>query len=263
MKQKYPIELTSLRALMVSLVSFLFGLFLSWLSLSLPAGNVLLTQILKDIGSLLIVSPIFMTVWDLYLKRSFALEIFSIAKLSEDIMNSKLKEIVFDPKDVDWDSIFMRSKRMEIVFAYGKTWRGNNERILKEFVIQDKSITVFLPDPNTPQILEELGKRFQKTSGEIKIRIEEAIRDFVNFQDCAKDKSTVKIMLIPICPVFSLYKFDQEAILAFYSHSQKVSLPHFIAESGGDFYSFCDAQVKVLNLMAKPYTKDPPELPKV
>lgn len=249
MDRKYKNTLTTSRTLVVGLIFLALGLVLYIVTIRLsPEDSPSLWLILfRELASLMVLSIPLLLIWELFLKRSFAEELLALIHTSDDILHSKLLQICFDPQEIDWKQLFLEASDIDILLSYGTSWRGNNERLLMDYLSSESklsgTIRVILPDYHDETILKELSRRFEKTPDGIQERIRSAISDFTEADRRRAKGPRIQIWALRICPVFTCFRFDNLLILSLYSHKGKKEVPHFIVQKGGKLFSFAAEQI--------------------
>lgn len=185
-----------------------------------------------QVGGLLVATGLITLTWELVGKRAFTAELMSKTQLREDIVRSGVQRVTDQYlQDVEWDELFASSRRLDIVVAYASTWRNANRRRLEELVSKSGGgLRVFLPDPDDPETMSVLAKRFDMTPIALEAKIEEAIEDFKGLGA----KGNVEVYVRSGDALFSCYQFDHRSVMTLYSHSQerRGSVPTFLVGDG-------------------------------
>ena len=116
---------------------------------------------------------------------------------------------------------------------------------LKAFLAREETaLEVFLPDLENHELMFSLGKHFDD-GPQIPGLITDAYRYFARLaRDYGKP---AEIWLYGTYPTFSFYRFDERAILAFYSNTAaKKDLPAFEVATGSALGRFVDADIEDL-----------------
>jgi hypothetical protein len=189
-------------------------------------------------------------IWDLFIRRDFLQEILEKAKISTDINFWGIEKITDSfHEEIDWKSLIQNSNKIDIFFAYGRTWRGAHEIDLRQAAEnKDVRFRVVLPDPDNHQIVSELARRFVLTPEEVKRRIEEAATFFKTLNRKQNEAgAAIEIWYLPESPVFSFYRFDSTTILALYRHKkERGSVPTIVCKKGGSLYEFIKQEFDVM-----------------
>lgn len=151
---------------------------------------------------------------------------------------------------IDWSSYFQAAREIDVFVGYAKTWRRSvGTHILAAARRGDFArLRVFLPDPNNREVLQELARRFNDGSGvstdEIASRINEAVQDFKKWFAGSLDKLSIHFHAIPL--MYSAYRFDDRAIIAFYKHrsARELAIPVVFFKRGGELFQFLEKEVE-------------------
>lgn len=198
--------------------------------------------VIRDVGSLLLVTVAITLLWELWAKRAFLDEVLAKVQLAQEIKLAGLVRVTdVWHRDIDWPSLFRNVNKLDIFFAYGHTWRSNNDTQLKKLAAKKEArIRVVLPDPQDKQTVSELARRFNQTPEQLRRSIREAEKYFRDL-GCisAGSGAQINIWCLPAAPLFAFYRFDRIAVLTLYSHSrQRTPVPTFVVEMGGTLYDY-------------------------
>jgi len=207
---------------------------------------------MQQLGALVFVTSTITLFWELLAKRSFLSEILVKTQVSRDVALAGLLKITNRfHDDIDWRGYIEKSNKIDIFFAYGRTWRGAHEEQLKiALKNNDARVRIVLPDPDDSSTISELSRRFRITQEDLKGRIKESVNYFKELKIIAdRDGGTVGLWFLPECPVFSFYRLNHIGILALYKHeSGRGNVPTLVFEQGGTLYDFMrqefDAMIK-------------------
>jgi len=263
-EQKLFSERVTLRVIIAALIFIIIGFLLIWGM----AGNTwtgkwrTLQVLLEQLGGLLFVTGAITLSWELAVKRAFLAEILVKTQVSRDIALAGLLKITNRfHDDIDWRGYIEKSNKIDIFFAYGRTWRGTHEEHLKTALKNNQArIRIVLPDPNDGATVSELARRFSIDRPEdLKGRIEESVIFFKELNNIAENEDgSVELWFLPECPVFSFYRFNQFGILATYKHQRgRGNVPTFVFEQGGTLYDFMRQEFEAMikdNGLAKKVT---------
>lgn len=241
---------TTLATLLMALIWLFLGVGL----LVLPHLQQVLSRpwieaLLSNVGALFIVSGALQLFWRLIEKRTFLAELLDKIGIAGDVVQAGITGVPEDfNHDINWNELFDDVRELDIFFAYGRTWRGNNERYLR-LVAQDKRavVRVVVPDPQDRLVIDTLATKFRKSAGQVQAEITDAIQFFHGIfeSDTARAKYTLCLLKQP--PVFSAYRFDGRAIIAFYKHRHgRGGVPSLIVKKGGSIFSFISHELDAL-----------------
>jgi hypothetical protein len=230
----------------------------TWIAalLSLIVGGVLLllseqltgrwyTGLLGDFGSLVVVSVGLILVFEHWQREAFVADLLKSARVAEQLERSGISGF-FDSfhEGVDWDDIFKRSSKLDIVFAYGSTWRNTHALRLERLLAKDDGrVRVVLPRSASSPIIAELAMRFGLTELELQRRIQEA-RDY--FGGLAQRfPGKVEAFEVSRSLTYSAYCFDTDALLVLYNLREgRHAVPTFVCRRGGALYEFLRIEFK-------------------
>ncbi|HEX6615303.1 MAG TPA: hypothetical protein VF046_03290 [Gemmatimonadales bacterium] len=125
-----------------------------------------------------------------------------------------------------FEELIGAATRMELYFIHSRRWRENHDAPIKAFLAREgTALEVFLPDLESHELMYSLGRHFE--DGDlIPALVADAYRYFARLsRDYGKP---VPVWLFSRYPTFSFYRFDERAVLAFYSNTTaKKELPAF------------------------------------
>lgn len=258
-------ERTNLRTVITALIVLVIGLVLlmaanewSWLR----NNHAYAIPFVREISALLIVTVVATLIWELYAKRAFVQELINEARpafakvieqtqVAQDLRGAGLKVFTTDFwNNVDWPMLFKDSNTLDMFFAYARSWVGARSQELQELARRPRArIRVVIPNPENPELMAELARRFAKTPEAVRRDILDTINDlmamFVEpFKHSPLSAPDFSLFLSPSAPVFTFYKFDRMAVLALYKHRiGKGGIPVFVAERGGKLYEFLSEEM--------------------
>lgn len=263
-KVKLLIERVNLRTILVALVIVVLGVILLYLSnQDFWTGYEAWQVVVRDIGGLLIVTVAITLLWELWAKRAFLDEVLVKVRMADEVKLAGLVRVTDSfHRGIDWDPLFHSVNKLDIFFAYGRTWRSTHTEELREVAARKGArIRIVLPDPDDVQTVSELARRFNSTPEKIKQLIKEAETDFRNLRHIsAGNGAQIGIWFLPATPQFSFYRFDHIAIFALYSHSrERVPIPTFVVEMGGTLYDYIRKEFEAMirpGGLARPVTSE-------
>lgn len=239
----------TLQTMIVSLVTFGAGF-----AMLIVAGTVDwfkvhpgLQAVLNNLGSALIISLGLAVLWELFGRRAFTREIMETARLGTDIEAAGLLRIGANYlKDPDWEDLFERVQKLDVFFAYGRTWRNTNHSLLEKLAArQDARIRVFLPDPDDSETVRVLADRFGMETNVLSTIIREAHDDFSGLRK--PGGAEIQVNYRKGDSLFSCYRFDRVAVVTLYSHRrERTQVPTLICREGGTLYEFVRSEFKAL-----------------
>ena len=184
-------------------------------------------------------------VWQVFLERTFADEIFAKARMSENIKISGISEINDNFKKIEWADLLDSARYIDLFFIWAQTWTNTYRDELKSVSKKkDVKIRLILPDPNNEQTLKSLMDRMKLFDSEyIKTKILETKR---TYEEIFNENAHLEIWLIKKPLLFSIYRFDNKIIFALSSHrTDKPSVPTFKFREG-PIYKFLHDEISFL-----------------
>jgi hypothetical protein len=174
-------KLTTRAAAITGGVFVVGGMLLLWWSgTSHWKTNVQMQALLAQAGGLLLATGLLAVAWDLFGRRALAEEVLAKAGLSADVVRAGVVRITNQYlTEVEWSALFRDVSKLDIVVAYAATWRNSHRGSLQAIARRaDARIRVFLPDPDDARTVEVLADRFNMRPTDLRVKINEAIRDF-------------------------------------------------------------------------------------
>lgn len=254
-------ERTSLLTIIAALFLFIIGLVLlmavnewEWLR----ENHHFVEVFLRELSALLIVTVAVTLVWELAAKRAFVDEFMSKARralsgvieetrVAEELRAAGLKVFTKDFwHGIEWVTLFKDSNSLDLFFAHARGWVGAHTPQLQELANrQGARVRVVLPNPENPEIVAEMARRFGKSAREVRMDILETVKDLMNIfvepfeRNPALLAPNFSLYFCSTAPIFTFYRFDKIAVIALYKHkSGRGGIPVFVAEKGGALYDF-------------------------
>lgn len=216
-----------------------------------------LKALLNGLGGILAVSVGIGTVLNLLGKRALMREIFETAGLSRDVETSGLRRIGMDyTTEPEWQEYFAASKKIDLFFAYGRTWRNLNlTRLQALAATKGAEIRVYLPDLDDDLTCEILTTRFNMTSDDLRGAVDEARAAYFGLR--VKGGATVSVFKRPGDHTFSCYRFDGVAVLALYKHKKaRGNVPTLVVNRGGSLYEFVEEELAAIHEQSSRVAKE-------
>jgi hypothetical protein len=190
-------------------------------------------------------------VWQLFLTRQFKDEVYAMVNISDNLISSGITEINEDFSLIDWKTLFDSViNSIDIFFMSGQGWTKQNRTLLQNISKKDVKVRLILPNINDNETLTSLEYRFKSerkklSQDDIKKKIYEVIGIY---KDIFKDKpENLEIWVYKKPLIFSMYRFDDEIIMALNSHSGNPPVPAFrFKGSNGLIYKFLDEEIEYL-----------------
>lgn len=213
------------------------GLTLMWVSgLGSLAANVQLSAILAQVGAVLVATAVLSVLWESLGREQLASDVLQKAGVGSDMQRAGLVRVTDQYlDDVEWESLFRRVRRLDIFVAYASTWRhAQHERLRAVASDSGARIRVFLPDPDDEATIANLADRFSITPVAIRGKVHEA-RSFFEALRVPRG-ADLTVFKRRGDHVFSLYRFDNRAVVTLYSHGKsRTPVPTFVVDEGQMF----------------------------
>jgi hypothetical protein len=258
-------ERTSLRTLLAAAVVLILGVTLLVLSNGVGwfRDHPNVDALVRDIGSLMVVSVAVTLIWELTQKRAFIDELMKNGRssitdlisqtlLTEEVKRAGLTSFSLDfSYGVKWPTLFKNANKVDLFFSYAKSWLNNNEAQLQTLSRREGvRLRVVLPDPEDKALVAELARRYSKQDVEIRDNILSARDNFyrifvIPFQDGASaNRPDFQLFYTKVAPQFTFYRFDSACVLALYKHrTGRGGVPVFQVEQGGTIYDFIQQEM--------------------
>ncbi|TCO43807.1 helix-turn-helix domain-containing protein [Actinocrispum wychmicini] len=149
--------------------------------------------------------------------------------------------------EMEWKQLFAEVTELDIVVAYGQTWRNMHARELTLVAARpDRRIRVFLADPDDELTVTVLADRFSATHDELRSRITATRRAYETLR--RPNGAQIEVYYRPGDRVFSFYRFDDVAVAGLYSHSRTrgAAVPVFVCARPGELYEFIQDELAVI-----------------
>jgi hypothetical protein len=229
------------------------GLLLWWSGTSHWKSNEPVQAFLAQAGGLILATGLLTVAWDLFGRRAFADEVLAKAGLSADVARAGIVRVTNQYlSGVEWTFLFQDVKNLDIVVAYGATWRNSHRGDLQQVAGRSGArIRVFLPDPDDSQTVAVLAERFHMQPAELITKINEAVHDFRSLE--VPGRASIEVWLRAGDALFTCYRFDSKAVLTFYSHGRerRTQVPTFVVR-GGELLDFVDNELTALAAQSRP-----------
>jgi hypothetical protein len=137
------------------------------------------------------------------------------------------------------------SNGMTLYFIHSRRWRENHDATIKSFLRREgTTLDVFLPDLENHELMFSIARHFDD-GALIAGLVVDAYRYFARL---AREYGRPKdVWLFNRYPAYSFYRFDERAVMAFYSNAAaKKELPAFEVENGSPLGSFLTADIEDL-----------------
>jgi hypothetical protein len=239
-------ERTNLRVVLLALFVAICGVGLIYYA-ELRHDRPTLHTILRDLGSVLVVTVAVALLWELFARRALLAELLEGTRLAEEIQSSGIVGVSQHwYKDIPWHALFKSVHHLDIFFSYSDKWRNAFSEEIRAFAGRGSGrLRIVLPDPESSEIIAALSRRFDRDAAQVRSHILEAKQEFERLLiRSAHAEFEWSIWYLPKEPVFSCYRFDDIAILSLYRHRKEGGVPTLILKRGGAFFDFIYAEYK-------------------
>ncbi|MGH3827260.1 MAG: hypothetical protein ACRDQX_08815 [Pseudonocardiaceae bacterium] len=149
--------------------------------------------------------------------------------------------------ELEWRQLFAEASEIDIVVAYGQTWRNMHARELAQVAARpDRRVRVVLADPHDEFTVAVLADRFNIIHDELRARITATRSAYEALR--RSDGAQIEVFYRPGDRVFSFYRFDDIAVVGLYSHSRArgAAVPVFVCARPGELFEFIQDELAVI-----------------
>ncbi len=155
--------------------------------------------------------------------------------------------------ELEWKQLFAQVAELDIVVAYGQTWRNLHARELTQLAARlDCRVRVVLADPHDDLTVAVLADRFNITHDELRTRITATRSAYQALR--REDGAQIEVYYRAGDRVFSFYRFDDIAVVGLYSHSRArgAAVPVFVCARPGELFEFIQDELAVILDQSRP-----------
>jgi hypothetical protein len=155
--------------------------------------------------------------------------------------------------ELEWKHLFAEVAELDIVVAYGQTWRNLHARELTQLAARpDRRVRVILADPHDDLTVAVLADRFNITHDELRARITATRNAYQALR--REDGAQIEVYYRAGDRVFSFYRFDDIAVVGLYSHSRArgAAVPVFVCARPGELFEFIQDELAVILDQSRP-----------
>ncbi|MDQ2881602.1 MAG: hypothetical protein M3Y48_10330 [Actinomycetota bacterium] len=155
--------------------------------------------------------------------------------------------------ELEWKQLFAEVTELDIVVAYGQTWRNLHARELAQVAARpDRRVRVVLADPYDELTVAVLADRFDITRDELRARITATRSAYQALR--RPDGAQIEVYYRAGDRVFSFYRFDDIAVVGLYSHcrARGAAVPVFVCARPGELYEFIQDELAVILDQSRP-----------
>lgn len=155
--------------------------------------------------------------------------------------------------ELEWKQLFAEVTELDIVVAYGQTWRNLHARELAQLAARpDRRVRVVLADPHDELTVATLADRFNITHDELRARITTTHDAYQALR--RPGGAEIEVYYRAGDRVFSFYRFDDIAVVGLYSHSRTrgAAVPVFVCARPGELFEFIQDELAVILEQSRP-----------
>lgn len=243
-------RLNTWQTVVISLLAFGLGLLLIYIAgdpdnFKKQPG---LKALINALGGTLTVSVAIGTILNLAGKRALTREIFETARLSTEMESSGLRRIGLDyTTEPEWQEYFSTASRVDLFFAYARTWRNLNLSRLETLAARKGAeLNVYLPALDDALTCEILTTRFNMAAEALRQAVTEARDAYLGLR--VEGGAKISVYERPGDHTFSCYRFDAVAVVAMYKHKKaRGDVPTLVVNKGGSLYAFVDEELAAIH----------------
>lgn len=155
--------------------------------------------------------------------------------------------------ELEWKQLFAEATELDIVVAYGQTWRNLHARELAQLAARPGCrVRVVLADPHDELTVAVLAERFDITHDELRARITTTRSAYQALR--RPDGAQIEVYYRAGDRVFSFYRFDDIAVVGLYSHSHArgAAVPVFVCARPGELFDFIQDELAAVLDQSRP-----------
>lgn len=240
---------TTLTGILVSLLLCLVGSGLLYWGTALSQEQEFVREMLKSVGSILVSIGVLAFLWELFTKRSFLEETLALANMTVELKNAGIEKVSNRYLgEVQWAEMLRTAHSLDFFFAYARTWCNVNTVSLGEAIrLKGRTVRVLLPDPDNPQVVNELARRFNSAAQDVESAIKETRTFFERLGRRPGEGSVVEIRYVAATPLFSIYLLGERAVFSLHSHQKKAGyVPTCVVKREGLIFRYLEEEFSFL-----------------
>ncbi len=240
-------KIVNLRLIMSATLLSILGVILMYISSSDHLSSYQTGRdLVSNLGSLLFVTGIISTAWELFGKRAFVDELFMLFSISKSSVEAGIIDYSnsFQDQKIDWDSLFRNAVQIDLIFWGSSTWRNHHFGRMENFIERKRTqLTVILPDFRDLNTIQNIAYQMNKKADDVRRYIDDAIEYFIKLNK-KNPAAKISIWLIKQPSWFSVFRFDNKAVVSLYSHRHEhVSVPALVCSKGGKLFDFVEKEI--------------------
>lgn len=149
--------------------------------------------------------------------------------------------------ELEWKQLFDEVTELDIVVAYGQTWRNLHAREPAQLAAKPgRRVRVVLADPHDDLTVAVLADRFNIPQNELCARITATRSAYQALR--RPDGAQIEVYYRAGDRVFSFYRFDDIAVVGLYSHSRArgAAVPVFVCGRPGEPFDLIQDELAVI-----------------
>jgi hypothetical protein len=153
----------------------------------------------------------------------------------------------FQSTAIPWPDLFSKSTHVDLLFIGSSTWRNYHFARLNTLLAQPKSrLRVLIPDPDDESMVAAITDRMGGKEEDTRKYLMDALTFFEGLATGGTSGS-VELHRMTQTPLFSLFRFDDQALVAFYSHSRQLTnVPTILSTRGDIVFEFAMNEFEVV-----------------
>jgi len=154
-----------------------------------------------------------------------------------------------------FEELIATSSQMALYFIHSRRWRENHNAAIKAFLARSNTrMEIFLPDLESHELMFSLSRRFEDGPLTPTLVVDA-------YRYCARLAreygKPAEVWLSGRYPSYSFYRFDQSAVMAFYSNTAaKKDVPAFEVSNDGLMGTFLASEIEGLKRECRRYSPD-------
>lgn len=155
----------------------------------------------------------------------------------------------------EFEKMILSASKISVFFIHSRQWRENNHTAIENFLKRKSTqLTVYLPNLLNDDLMNTIVNNFSDGDA-IPPLIKDAYKFFISLRNDLK--TNVEIRCFDYYPTYSLYCFDEEAIIAMYpTTAKKKNVPAFKILKDSKFWDFVEDDIIELKKHSKEITEE-------
>ena len=183
------------------------------------------------------------------------------ADLSESIRRSGVHDVFRRfYTDVPWVHLFPHTTEFDLIVSYARTWKNTHREPLKQIATNPKAtIRVVLANPDNPDLMLELARRYELPAAEVTSCVRESLADFRAL--LASGAAECHIHVSNRASLHTYYRFDEVLVLSLFSNNNaKADRPGFLLNRDGTLTRFLRDEFETYFQNSQPHNGQQPNV---